>query len=459
LPFKKSVVEAMGYNHSGNITDFSEALFGYIFNNDEFQALKGRIQFGHAFAKGPVQVDSEKKEVLSSPKASYYPNYIRQDVKQNGRVNRYNTYMDDGAKIAGWKRYPVHRGNTNLNNPAPANTSQKILITFTPIKAGAVFTGAIRYHNLHPIELGALLSSLTFHGSPTTFHSLGMAKPLGYGKVTVTVEGLDNQAHYMGLFEAYMTQKVNSWLNSAQVKELLTMATEQERNEGNAQLTYMKLDQLGRQNDFSSAKSAKEALDVYSKLNGIQSAKLGSKATPAHQQAVVSMTAEFKALNQHGQQLKSAKNEHRKRFEEALERQKKSWLEQLQKQKDAAEQQVAQLRKAKVSEQAKQSGPAWNTIKWDNRNNAFEDLQKLIRQYCTKYHADNNYDRLVKNHPEGVLPEEYRAELLERLTGIFNLQIPRDQEKWRGENSQVMRKLKEWAGETAAQVIQKQWSN
>ncbi len=456
LAYKNSIRALAKQSGSDNI-DFSEAIFGYITDDDEFH-LKGRVQFGHAFANNTVQVDEEKKEVLSSPKASYYPNYIQQKVEKNG-VGRYNTYMDDGAKIAGWKRYPVHRGSAVSDNPPPREAKEDLLTKFTPIKTGAVFTGTVRYHNLHPIELGALLSSLTFHGMSDTFHSLGMAKPLGYGKVTVTVEGIKNPEYYIGLFEAYMEEKCPGWIKSPQIKELLTMATEQQRNEGNAELTYMKLDQERRKNDFTDAKQAKEALQVYTELEGIQGRTFATKATSEQKKAVKQAIETYKALAERRKQSDNGLSEEQNRFQEALEAKKKKWLDLLSSQKQLAEQREAQHQKGLKVAKFRQTTPDWTSIDWNSRNDAFRALENLIKRYCQAYYGDNNYDRIVKNHPEGVLPEAYRPELLERLKGLYKLQSPKEQEKWRNTNSFILRKVAEWIGEAAAQTLQQQWSN
>ena len=43
--------------------------------------------------------------------------------------------------------------------------NEKLDTVIHPIKAGAIFNCCITFHNLRSIELGALLSALTFHNT------------------------------------------------------------------------------------------------------------------------------------------------------------------------------------------------------------------------------------------------------------------------------------------------------
>jgi CRISPR-associated protein (TIGR03986 family) len=183
--YKKSVLDAIPDSHKQDRRDFTETLFGYI---DNTQSLKGRVHIGHAKAVNtgiPLQAETS---VLSGPKASYYPNYIRQTGK-DGRTKKYYTFMDDTAVIAGWKRYPIHKYGV-VSNPGSTENS-KVETSFVPLDSGVEFDFKIRVHNVRKAELGALLSAITFHNTNGTYHSLGMAKPLGYGKTTLEIKSLD----------------------------------------------------------------------------------------------------------------------------------------------------------------------------------------------------------------------------------------------------------------------------
>ncbi len=96
---------------------------------------------------------------------------------------------------------------------------------FNPLKEDSVFVGKIIFHNLRKNEIGALLSAITMHGTSGLFHSIGYAKPLGYGKVKVdsVVKGLEYSAdEYIKGFELMMRNYNQDW----DIIELLSMANE-----------------------------------------------------------------------------------------------------------------------------------------------------------------------------------------------------------------------------------------
>jgi hypothetical protein len=174
--------------------------------------------------------------------------------------------MDADFKIAGRKRYPVHKGDKTVKTEDTGN--ENVGTTFTPLDTGVVFEGKLRYHNLKKVELGAMLSALTFHNTPNTFHNIGMARSLGYGKIELKINGIENIELYLKEFELYLTEQIIDWKDSIQLKELLAMVTEQ-NNSGNSELKYMKL------RDFADSKSKKKAfLKYYSELNNIRTVEI-----------------------------------------------------------------------------------------------------------------------------------------------------------------------------------------
>lgn len=197
---------------SRNRKDLAECIFGCLRKE---QSLKSRVYFRHAFLVGEANCLKERAALLASPKPSYE-----------------NTYLKNGlwgareAMIAGRKRYPVRRTLTES-----ICQNENMTTRFIPLDAGSVFNGEIYFHNLRPIELGALISAITFHGKNDCFHSIGMAKPLGYGKVSISIKTIETscQKHiveqeYLELFKNQMESVVPDWMNSAPLKELFAMA-------------------------------------------------------------------------------------------------------------------------------------------------------------------------------------------------------------------------------------------
>jgi CRISPR-associated protein (TIGR03986 family) len=260
LPYNYSVKDGIPVEHFSEKIDLAEAIFGYI-NKNKNSALKGRVQFSHFKATQNIDFCEIKEEILGTPRASYYPIYVKQNGNNN-QVTNYKTFMNKDFQIKGRKRYPIHsNGITQTEDTGNEN----VMTNFRPMRAGAVFEGKLRFHNLKKAEIGAILSALTFHNTPNTFHSIGMAKPLGYGKIKVEVNGIEIE-EYLKEFEATISEKIENWRESEQLKELISMATEQ-NNSGNSQLNYMEL------KEFAGAKSSRNRyyLEYYTKLNNINS--------------------------------------------------------------------------------------------------------------------------------------------------------------------------------------------
>jgi len=176
-----------------NKLDLAETIFGAIqeelIDNEKSKrvncALKGRVQFSHFKCNSNPEPYKEIYTVLGSPNSSFYPEYIQQNCQDNGKVqnNTYNTLMNERAKIAGWKRYPLRYSKPDFTTAQEGTDSAT---RFTPIGTynrnnfnEFTFTGKLRYHNLKKVELGALISALTFHNNEDRFyHNIGMGKSI-----------------------------------------------------------------------------------------------------------------------------------------------------------------------------------------------------------------------------------------------------------------------------------------
>lgn len=248
LPYEKSPFKVLPNAHKIETPDLAQCIFGYTSKN---KSLKGRVQFGHAFSND-AQSDKDITLTLNTPKASYYPIYIQQEGR-NGIVTRYETYND--GKLSGWKRYHIRKKTWEK-----AMNSEKLDTIIHPVKKGSTFHGSISFHNLRPVELGALLSALTFHGTSGCYHSIGQGKPYGFGKVTYNIElDCDNNnneiEYYMSSFEYTMGQHT-SWIGSEQVTTLLTIAANEVEG---TPFEYMTME-MGGTNEFILAKSNNEYL-------------------------------------------------------------------------------------------------------------------------------------------------------------------------------------------------------
>lgn len=292
LKYKYSVGETIlrSQNINENCQDFTSCIFGYSKKSTEkLENLKGRVHIGHAFALENTAklLPKNEKYVLGTPKASYYPNYISQDAFPNGIIKgNYKTFMHDTAVISGYKRYPVRKDYL----PASIYTkdTEKVATIITPLEKGAHFTCNISYHNLRPEELGALISAITFHNSKDQFHSLGMGKPFGLGRISVQVKNLESFIPYLVMFENYMNYCLmdDKWETSEQIKELLVTSSLQEREET---LIYPQLkNNITNKNDFKEAKDNKLSLLRYSKIVNNNTLKFHSLSSENERQACFS---------------------------------------------------------------------------------------------------------------------------------------------------------------------------
>lgn len=248
-PYKKNVYDGIGAElknpkkKEGIQLDTCECIFGNTYE----KSLKGRVQFGHAMGIQNIHPDeNETITVASTPHSSYYPLYLglnNEDQLQN---------WDNATQIAGRKRYPIR--NALLSNKGTDNMENSMYL----LKSGAVFSAKIRFHNLRPFEIGALISALSFHNNSNCFHSIGYGKPLGYGKVKINVKLPNNKKkedEYIQIFENVMNEFLanTKWINTPQIKELIAMAKGVPNGKENL-FSYMEMSTRTTENEFKISK-------------------------------------------------------------------------------------------------------------------------------------------------------------------------------------------------------------
>lgn len=286
LANRYSIVDAIRRNDPAHAPespklDLAEGLFGTVRKIQPADAaektflLRGRVQIGHAEAMGSPKEEPVRRIVLGAPKASYYPNYVTQD-ERGGHVRRdrddrpdYTTWMDDGARLRGWKRYHAQTKPAQPFVPAKVNL-EKVGTAFCPLPPKTVFRALVNVHNLRPPELGALLWAIDFGGAAEARHGLGLGRPLGYGRVRLMVEKWDVRRVRDGgavdatgpsgpaaAFATYMESALGGgWASSAQVRELVAIA----RPKAPEDVRYQRLDSESRLNEFVGAKKEGLAL-------------------------------------------------------------------------------------------------------------------------------------------------------------------------------------------------------
>lgn len=246
--------------------DLAECIFGTA--KESLKQLKGRVNISHAFACDTPNKCGIVTTVLGSPKPSYGPLYASS-----------GTWNDANAQIKGRKRYPVR---TTILPPNKGTDSQTC--EFIPLDQGTSFKGRITFHNLKECELGALIAALTFNGHPECCHSIGEAKPLGYGKVKISIDKLSvisikdifaktddptqqETDYYFNKFKDVMTENIGTgWENSNSIRELCAMARGIDE-EVNNNFSYMRMSTNRNENEFALNKSEKkENLPTFSSI-------------------------------------------------------------------------------------------------------------------------------------------------------------------------------------------------
>lgn len=265
----KSTHECLPLNsYNTDSIDLAESIFGYT---DDDNSLKGRVYFDHLFADGSPAVSGSKSVILQTPRASFTPAYLRGD-----------NYIDPQPQLAGYKRYPVKQSQKSLSDNALGSNKESMVSKIRPLQSGARFTGSIRFHNLRPYELGALISALTFHNTEKVYHSLGGGKPYGYGRVRLSLGGEQTVVsiranniwtehsinQYLQAFEA----EVGNPKGTQQYRELVEMSTIHQSVEHH--LTYLKLEseytdkngKIKKKNEYTEERKNYRRLALYSDI-------------------------------------------------------------------------------------------------------------------------------------------------------------------------------------------------
>ena len=463
--YKYSVVETIlrSQNINENCQDFTSCIFGYSKKSTEkLENLKGRVHIGHAFALENTAkiLPKHEKYVLGTPKASYYPNYISQDAYPNGIIKGiYKTFMHDTAVISGYKRYPVRKDYLPESNSA--KDTDKVATIITPLEKGAHFTCNISYHNLRPEELGALISAITFHNSKDHFHSLGMGKPFGLGRISVEVKNLESFIPSLIMFENYMNYclKDGSWETSEQIKELLVTSSLQEREET---LIYPQLkNNITNKNDFKEAKDNNLSLLRYSKIVNNNALKFNSLSSETERQVCFSSWDKEKEIYNElladnlKQKYESKLEKKRSELIQVFEAKKKEVTGKLTDKHIELEEIKRKADKEKAKVEAEINGPSF--IKVDTKDKtAFEKLKTEIELWAKTYYKINNIKNLEIDYPNGYLTENFRVNLKMIILAIANEGYKNQKGnlvKKHFQNNPFFRKIQTWVGPDLA----KQW--
>lgn len=222
LAYPRTVGDMIGHRSGEHLDDgpldLAEAIFGTVRDDAASFALKGRVTFSHAPLIGVDVPRVRFNCVLAEPKPSYFPFYVEQPVvrtgsegasgllqsmshaegQQNGGQAPYNTYLPTAAEpkpvIRGWKRYAPRTARYPGGSGGLPKDPGKVQSILNALPAQSRFRATMRFHNLRPFELGAVLFGLgigdriwQLEAPGVQHHALGMGKPYGFGTVRLAL--------------------------------------------------------------------------------------------------------------------------------------------------------------------------------------------------------------------------------------------------------------------------------
>ncbi|WP_283629065.1 RAMP superfamily CRISPR-associated protein [Shewanella baltica] len=234
--------------NSQSVFDMPGLIFGTLAESGF--SLKSRVAFSDASCSHNAGIALSKPVILGQPKASYLNAYLEQNA-QSDRVRGELSQYENNSKLAGWKRYPVQSG---FNAPADLARKTSVQSQLELMNPGSRFNGKLVFHNLKPVELGALLWVLNPDGDTRVFHhALGHGKSLGAGavqfnaKITIAHSDLTPELNELrSLFVEHMNAVYPSsqpiadcWLLSPQIRHLLAFGDRGDNQDKD--LSYMPL--------------------------------------------------------------------------------------------------------------------------------------------------------------------------------------------------------------------------
>lgn len=464
LPFKYNVKQQVEYLQKADKDnpDFAETLFGYT---GKEASLKGRIQVSHAFMAGEV-ADAELVEesgILGTPKASYYPVYLKQ------HHSPYKTY-DENEGIAGRKLYRIHKKDTTTQLRQGEN--KNVGTTFKALPQGQTFLFRITMHNVKEVELGAVLAALTFNHTPDVFFNMGMAKSFGFGKCKIdendiklngTAENID---YYLQVFEKNMSaftyeNSQQLWAQTESITQLVNILGEHDDSE----VKMMEMKEYGeskfeKRNPFNQLKE--KGTPIHSMLTEedkeeVKELALKAKGERAQKEARKSLAKEYEQAKEYlnANDFSNAKSKYNGIIDELLKKginiQEETEIiaeidAKIAQQEEEAKQQAAQ---AALMEQANKLaaglGATLDKLAGDGINYSIKDF-KVCFQKVEKWLKDSKTEQLSESDANDLYTTAVRLLKEPSKKEVKELGKPFDK-------SGIWRKLTNFLDETKAKEL------
>jgi CRISPR-associated protein (TIGR03986 family) len=180
-------------------------VFGWVhkeaakLDKKERGACAGRVRFSHAkLTKDKGVLEKITLAILSTPKPTTTRFYLRpKSGKPRNGLSDAEAGYDGNNVLRGRKVYRHHTEADPVEYeratvPGYDGKDDQNRTVCDVRKPGNKFRFTIDFHNLAPVELGALLWTLELRESDRQgYHRLGLAKPLGFGSIELKVVALD----------------------------------------------------------------------------------------------------------------------------------------------------------------------------------------------------------------------------------------------------------------------------
>lgn len=275
MPFGASTSDLLGNSSEDHLappekdrkTDLPSTILGeaaFMDDGGNVSGRKGRLTILPAIAtsKATKPQDQPVTRTLTSPKPGFYSAYVRQGAQSNNAVpgtepmavfspkRRGSPTETSAPELAGVKLWPAAAQPDIRRQPIDRDLKaggDHTLTHLHPLPKETSFATTLRFHNLRPVELGAVLWALRLGmgDDEDVVRRLGMGKAYGLGEVTMKVGKLRffgpdtpddvEAADYLKCFEehmtvAYATREANApegahWADSPQVRALRAAAT------------------------------------------------------------------------------------------------------------------------------------------------------------------------------------------------------------------------------------------
>lgn len=225
IPYKHSIGDVVKKSMDENIVDYTDAVFG------RSPYFASRVFFEDAQPENKVELMPEfKAHPLLQPNPTSFQLYLKNDIG-----TRLANWDSKNAEIRGYKLY-WHQANgkgdykaskEELVEDSKKSADKQLCLPMQPVKANTKFTSRIRFKNLLPEELGALLMSLDINAKDKNIaFKLGQGKSLGLGSIKLNKHELfvESNDAYTNFLQGNTMANPCKKTDSSKYKELFEKA-------------------------------------------------------------------------------------------------------------------------------------------------------------------------------------------------------------------------------------------